>query len=145
MENSHCCLPFGKADDTAISSSCVHKSMPKVRSKLLRLHLWRLGSAASSTFATLGYTLSLIDRKQKGELRLGLPHGTGSSRGILDFQSIRGSANPIFDAQAGYFFKMPCISGYENKIVLYGDRCDSQVGFTTNNALFLQRRFKLTK
>jgi hypothetical protein len=49
-EKHPCYLPEGKAEDTP------SPSLPKVRSKLLRLHLWRLRSAASSTFATLGFS-----------------------------------------------------------------------------------------
>jgi len=46
-------LPFGKAEDTP------SPSLPRVRGKVLQLHPWRLGSTASSTFATLGSEYSI--------------------------------------------------------------------------------------
>ena len=49
------CLPSGKADDTPISGSCVHKSMPKLAVDYYGFTLGRLGSGASSTFAPSGY------------------------------------------------------------------------------------------
>jgi hypothetical protein len=48
-KNLPCCLPFGKADDTAALA------LSRVRRSILQPHPRRLGPAASSTFATLGY------------------------------------------------------------------------------------------
>jgi hypothetical protein len=48
------CLPSGKADDTPISGSCVHKSMPKLTVDYYGFALGRLGSGVSSTFAPSG-------------------------------------------------------------------------------------------
>jgi len=50
-------LPFGKADDTP------SPSLSRTRSSSLRLHPWRLGSGASSTFAQLGYYIHKKDKK----------------------------------------------------------------------------------
>ena len=51
--NLSCFLPFGKAEDTE------SPSLSRIRGSLLQLHPRRLGSPASSTFATLGSTVSL--------------------------------------------------------------------------------------
>jgi len=48
------CLPSGKADDTPISGSCVHKSMPKLAVDDYGFALGRLGSGVSSTFDPSG-------------------------------------------------------------------------------------------
>ena len=47
--NLSCFLPFGKAGDTE------SPSLSRVRGSLLQLHPRRLGSPASSTFATSGF------------------------------------------------------------------------------------------
>jgi len=48
-EKQPCYLPYGKADSTA------SPAMSRACGKLLQLHPCRLGSAAPSTFATLGF------------------------------------------------------------------------------------------
>jgi hypothetical protein len=76
---SPCCLPFGKADDTA------SPVLAKVHNSELWLHLRRLGSAASSTFATLGFTQFLFifsGRLALAALILGMC-GLRSSTGVL--------------------------------------------------------------
>jgi len=50
-EKKPCYWPYGKVDGTA------SPSLSRTCGKLLQLHLWRLGSAAPSTFTTLGSTL----------------------------------------------------------------------------------------
>jgi len=53
-ENSHVICPMEKPSRGGQAEDGASPVLPKVRSKLLRLHLRRLGSAAASTFAILG-------------------------------------------------------------------------------------------
>ena len=67
----------GQAEDTASPRCsgifdlrlCASGALPKVRSRPLRLHLCRLGSAASSTFATSGSIapIDLINSLRSGQ------------------------------------------------------------------------------
>jgi len=57
-EKPSCYLPYGKADGTASPrySRDLRPALSRACGKLLQLHPWRLGSAAPSTVATLGYS-----------------------------------------------------------------------------------------
>ena len=50
LDKKPCYLPFGKAGDTT------SPALSRVRGSILQLRPRRLGSAASSTFATLGFS-----------------------------------------------------------------------------------------
>ena len=53
------CLPDRKADDTT------SPTLPKARNSVLWLHLWRLESAATSTFPTLGLTEAHFEKAKE--------------------------------------------------------------------------------
>ena len=55
----HVVYPSGKPARGGQAEDTTSPSLPKVRNRILWLHLWRLGSKASSTFVTSGLRLAL--------------------------------------------------------------------------------------
>ena len=57
--------PIGVKQRSRFREDTASPSLPRVRGKPVQLHPWRLGSAASSTFATIGFSISDINNREQ--------------------------------------------------------------------------------